>query len=118
MAVLWDSWHAVDEFLIKDNGSFSQGVAYLASATGGGILWASAMGWLALGPLGIIICLVLVFGSAIYLASKEKDKIQKWLAAMWWRAIPSDEKNIPAIMPETVEMDSFAKLMDLEGATA
>ncbi len=118
VAVLWDSWHAINEFLIKDNGSFSQGVAYLASATGGGVLWASAMGWFALGPLGIIICLVLVFGSAIYLASKEKDKIQKWLAAMWWRAIPCDETDIPAIMPETVEMDSFAKLMDLGGTTA
>ncbi|STV59056.1 Uncharacterised protein [Klebsiella michiganensis] len=77
------------------------------------------MGWLALGPLGIIICLVLVFGSAIYLASKEKDEIQKWLAATLWRKTPPEDKDMPAIMPTSkIEMDAFNKLMQQEGASA
>ncbi|MBJ4956619.1 hypothetical protein JGF37_17110 [Salmonella enterica subsp. enterica serovar Goldcoast] len=119
VAVLWDSWHAVDEFLIKNNGSFSLGVAYLASAVGGALLWISAMEWLALSPLGIIVCLALVFGSAIYLASKEKDEIQKWLAAILWRKIPSEDKDIPAIMPTSrIEIEAFNKLMQHEGGGA
>ncbi|WP_336222119.1 T6SS effector BTH_I2691 family protein [Citrobacter amalonaticus] len=119
VAVLWDAWHAIDELLIKDNGSTSLGIAYLASLVGGGLLWASAMTWLALGPFGIVICLILVFGSAIFLASKEKDKIQKWLAAMWWRQIPSDDKDTPeVVLTEKMEMDGFNKLMQPEGAAA
>lgn len=119
VAVLWDSWHAVDEFLIKNNGSFSLGVAYLASAVGGALLWISAMEWLALSPLGIIVCLALVFGSAIYLASKEKDEIQKWLAAILWRKIPFEDKDIPAIMPTSrIEIEAFNKLMQHEGGGA
>ncbi|HEB0855568.1 TPA: hypothetical protein ACNUZQ_000002 [Citrobacter braakii] len=94
------------------------GVAYFVSAIGGGILWVTAIGWLTLGPLGIIVCLALVFGAAIFLASKEKDEIQKWLAAMWWRQIPVDDKDIPEIMSETAEMDSFNKLMQQGGAAA
>lgn len=111
VAVLFDAWHAIDELLIKTDGNKILGVAYLASMIGGGILWAFAMEWIALGPVGIVVCLILVFGSAIFLASKEKDEVQKWLAAMWWRRIPVDDKEIPAMMPETVEMDSFCKLM-------
>lgn len=77
------------------------------------------MGWFALGSLGIIIFLVLVFGSAIYLASKEKDKIQKWLAATLWRKTPPDDKDIPAVMPTSkIEMDAFNKLMQQEGVVA
>lgn len=117
VAVLWDTVNGIDEIFFKEN--YSVGVAYLASAVGGGFLWVSAMGWLALGPLGIIICLVLVFGSAIYLASKEKDKIQKWLAATLWRKTPPDDKDIPAIMPTSkIEMDAFNKLMQQEGVAA
>ena len=117
VAVLWDTVNGIDEMFFKEN--YSVGVAYLASAIGGGFLWVSAMGWLALGPLGIIICLVLVFGSAIYLASKEKDEIQKWLAATLWRKTPPEDKDIPAIMPTSkIEMDAFNKLMQQEGASA
>ncbi|MFK3663164.1 T6SS effector BTH_I2691 family protein [Scandinavium sp. NPDC088450] len=115
VAVLWDVAHVFTSF---EAGEISSGIAYLASAIGGSFLWVAAMGWLTLGPLGIIICLILVFGAAIFLASKEKDEIQKWLAAMWWRHIPADDKDIPAIMPETAEMDSFNKLMQQGGATA
>ncbi|KLV64580.1 T6SS effector BTH_I2691 family protein [Citrobacter sp. MGH106] len=118
VAVLFDAWHAVDELLIKSNGSLGMGIAYLASTTGGTFLWVAAMGWLTLGPLGIIVCLALVFGAAIFFASKEKDKIQKWLASMWWRQIPVDDKDIPEIMPETAEMDSFNKLMQQGDAAA
>ena len=118
VAVLFDAWHAVDELLIKSNGSLGMGIAYLASTTGGTFLWVAAMGWLTLGPLGIIVCLALVFGAAIFFASKEKDKIQKWLASMWWRQIPVDDKDIPEIMPETAEMDSFNKLMQQRDAAA
>ena len=109
VAVLWDVVDGIDEIFFKKN--YSVGVAYLVSAVGGGFLWFSAMEWLSLTPFGIILYLVLVFGSAIYMASKEKDKIKKWLAAMWWRAIPPDDKDIPSIMPEPIEMNSFAKLM-------
>lgn len=117
VAVLWDTVNGIDEMFFKEN--YSVGVAYLASAIGGGFLWVSAMGWLALSPLGIIICLVLVFGSAIYLASKEKDEIQKWLAATLWRKTPPEDKDIPAIMPTSkIEMDAFNKLMQQEGASA
>ncbi|ELE9729721.1 hypothetical protein RM407_003400 [Enterobacter kobei] len=117
VAVLWDIVNSIDKMFFKEN--YSLGVAYLASAVGGGFLWASAMGWFALGSLGIIIFLVLVFGSAIYLASKEKDKIQKWLAATLWRKTPPDDKDIPAVMPTSkIEMDAFNKLMQQEGVVA
>ncbi|MEW9208421.1 T6SS effector BTH_I2691 family protein [Citrobacter werkmanii] len=116
IAVLWDAVHIFTSFYSRDIGS---GIAYLASTIGGGFLWASAMTWIALGPLGIIICLILVFGSAIYLASKEKDKIQKWLATMWWRKIPPDDKDTPEVVPtETIEMNGFNTLMQQEGASA
>lgn len=116
IAVLWDLAYMVSSFRAGNIGS---GIAYMASSIGGVFLWVSAMGWLALGPLGIIICLVLVFGSAIYLASKEKDEIQKWLAATLWRKTPPEDKDIPAIMPTSkIEMDAFNKLMQQEGASA
>lgn len=115
VAVLWDLIHMVVSFR---SGDTDRGIAYLASMAGGAFLWVAAMGWLTLGPLGIVVCLVLVFGAAIFLASKEKDEIQKWLAAMWWRYIPVDDKDIPEIMPETAEMDSFNKLMQQGGAAA
>ena len=108
VAVLWDLIHMITSFR---EGNTNSGIAYLASTIGGVLLWISAMGWFVLGPFGIMVGLVMVFGSAIFLASKEKDEIQKWLAAMWWRAIPPDDKDIPSIMPEPIEMNSFAKLM-------
>ncbi|EOC0417692.1 hypothetical protein ACI0Z1_002233 [Cronobacter malonaticus] len=117
VAVLSDAYNIYYEGYKKND--ISKGIAYFVSMIGGAFLWASAIAWLALGPLGITICLILVFGSVIFLASKEKDKIQKWLAAMWWRQIPPDDKDAPEVMlTEKMEMDGFNKLMHQEGVAA
>lgn len=113
VAVLWDGWHAIDDLFIKKHKNVSSGIAYLISAVSGGVLVYAAL--FSIPIVGLAIALIFAFGSAIYLASKEKDKIQKWLLSMWWRLIPSGEEDVPEIMPtEKMEMESFNQLMSQE----
>jgi hypothetical protein len=113
VAVLWDGWHALSAF---SNREIGLGMIYLTSTVSGALLWAFAMKWLMLGPVGISVCLLLIFSSAIYLISNQNDAIQKWLAAMWWRKIPPEDKNIPVKMLNSkMEMDEFYKLLQQGG---
>lgn len=95
VAVGWDIIHAGMEFY---NGNTSLGIGYTISAVSGGALTAAAtLSFVTLGPAAIAIATLFVFGSAVYIAMKGRDDIQKWLAACWWRTIPAGEDDIPDI---------------------
>jgi len=107
----WDIYHGGKEF---QKGNFGLSAAYFISAAAGGTLVVSAMfSSLALGPVGLAIAIAFVLGSAIYIAMQSRDEIQKWLAASWWRQIPDDDSDAPAIWP-TMQME-MSQLQQLVG---
>ncbi|WP_312454056.1 T6SS effector BTH_I2691 family protein [Pseudescherichia sp.] len=96
VAVGWDAYHFYDETRNKHN--YGLGAAYFISFASGGALTAAAtLSFVTLGPAGIAIATLFVFGSAIYIAMEGRDDMQKWLAACWWRTIPAGEDDIPDI---------------------
>lgn len=65
-----------------------------------------------LGPAGIAIATLFVFGSAVYIAMQSRDDIQKWLAACWWRTIPAGEDDIPDIwLNSRIEMEQLNEVL-------
>lgn len=111
VAVGWDLYHFIDE---AQKGNMGLATAYFISAAAGGVLVTSAVfSSLALGPVGLVIAIAFVLGSAIYIAMQSRDDIQKWLAASWWRQIPDGESDTPAIWP-TMQME-MSQLQQLVG---
>ncbi|OAT76255.1 hypothetical protein A9B99_12545 [Mangrovibacter phragmitis] len=105
ITVFWDFYHGVSEF---KRGNINLAIAYGISVIGGGSLVVSALfSQFALGPVGITIALGVLIGSSIYISLQNKDDIQKWLSACWWRKIPESESNVPEIWP-TMEMEMAA----------
>ena len=103
--VAWDFSHSYDE---AKKGNRGLVFAYSISGVAGGVLTASSVfPALALGPVGIAIVMSLILGSAIYLAMKDNDDVQRWLSTVWWRKIPEGESNVPEIWP-TMEMEMAA----------
>ncbi|KLQ21880.1 hypothetical protein ABR34_13800 [Citrobacter braakii] len=111
VAVGWDFYHFIDEV---QKGNMGMATAYFISAAAGGTLVAAAVfPSLVLGPIGLAIAIAFVLGSAIYIAMKNRDEIQKWLAATWWRQIPDGESEVPAVWP-TMQME-MSQLQQLVG---
>ncbi|CDL84790.1 T6SS effector BTH_I2691 family protein [Xenorhabdus szentirmaii] len=109
VGVAWDIYHAYDEFFNKEVADQKLGLAYIASAASSAGLILLALQLTALGgPLGIIACTLILFGSAIYILTQDKDKIQKWLLACQWRKIPIGEKGVPYMWAnQEQEVDAF-----------
>ncbi|MDA6077646.1 hypothetical protein O0544_18875 [Edwardsiella anguillarum] len=111
VAVTWDAYNGYEEYL---KGNTGLAIVHAISALAGGALVTSAVFTsLALGPAGLAIAIALVLGSAIYIAMRSRDDIQKWLAAIWWRQIPEGESEVPAIWP-TMQME-MSQLQQLVG---
>lgn len=110
VAVGWDFYHAYDE---RQKGNIGLAVAYTTSALAGAVLVTSAIFTsLALGPVGLAIAIGFILGSAIYIAMRSRDDIQKWLAATLWRQIPAEESETPAIWPNVqMEMSQLQQLV-------
>ncbi|MTC55882.1 MULTISPECIES: T6SS effector BTH_I2691 family protein [Providencia] len=111
----WDAYHAYDEFE-KENSTL--GWAYTLSAAGGAALFGASLSPVILaflGPIGLLIAITLVFGSAIFLNAYKKDEIQEWLSASLWRIIPENEQiqgKIPVIwMDRQMEMSELSKII-------
>ena len=104
VGVFWDSVNAFD-FLEKE--LYGMMVASLTSAAGG-LLLSGVVKALVLGPIGIAWALILVFGSAIYMAIKGADDIQKWLSQFLWRNVPEGLYSLPAIYATSeMEINAF-----------
>ncbi|CDL85490.1 T6SS effector BTH_I2691 family protein [Xenorhabdus szentirmaii] len=112
VAAVSDFCYGFNELFLKKDGDILLGGAYIISAVFGGALVTFSIGWLALGPVGIIIVTAIFFGSAIYINSNEKNDIQRWLLSCLWRNIPMEEKNTPAIWAnQKMEMDEYKRLL-------
>ena len=82
-------------------------VASLSSVAGGLIL-SGLINSLVLGSIGIALALILVFGSAIYMAIKGADDIQKGLSQCLWRNVPEGLYSLPAIYATSeMEINAF-----------
>lgn len=81
----YDLYHAFDEGY---KGHVGLSVAYSFSAAAG--IWvAAAIVWV-IPVIGTFIAVAILIGTAIYLAFKNRDNIQKWLIQCFWRNIPVD----------------------------
>lgn len=102
VAVGWDIYDSYQE---KQKGNTGLAGAHFISAVAGAALVTSAIFTsLALGPIGLMIAIAFSLGSAIYIAIRSRDEIQKWLAATWWHKIPDNEYETPEIWP-TMQME-------------
>lgn len=99
VGAVWDFYHGIDEIINRDISDRKLAAAYLVSGTTSLVLVGVAIKWqlllTLLGPVGIIVCTLAFFGSAIYILTQDKDKIQKWLLASQWRKIPEGETGVP-----------------------
>ncbi|MCC8367813.1 hypothetical protein J8V57_16305 [Xenorhabdus sp. PB61.4] len=99
VGAVWDIYHGIDEIINRDISDRKLATAYLVSGVTSLVLVGVAIKWqlllTLLGPMGIIICTLAFFGSAIYILTQDKDKIQKWLLACQWRKIPEGETGVP-----------------------
>jgi len=98
VGIVWDATNAFDYLLQGDLGMAG---ASLISAVSG-LLLAGIIPGLVLGPIGIAWSLIFVFGSAIFLAIKGDNDIQKWLKSCLWRKIPEGLYSLPEIYPSGV----------------
>lgn len=107
VTVAFDIYHMIEENVKGNTGLF---IAYATSAAAGiwfiFLIFASS-----LTPFGLVITLVaviLMLGTAIYIAIEGQDNIQKWLEQCLWQKIPNDnpEYKLPPIYP-TMEMEMY-----------
>ena len=89
VAVAFDGYHAFDE---SSKGHVGLAIAYGLSAAAG--TWLTFVLWVPTLPIiGSIIAVILLIGTAIYLAFNVRDKIQKWLVQCLWRRIPVNKNQ-------------------------
>ncbi|MDR3431144.1 MAG: hypothetical protein P4L95_04425, partial [Rouxiella aceris] len=89
VAVAFDGYHAFDE---SSKGHVGLAIAYGLSAAAG--TWLTFVVWVPTLPIiGSIIAVILLIGTAIYLAFNVRDKIQKWLVQCLWRRIPVNKNQ-------------------------
>ncbi len=107
VTVAFDFYHMVEE---GGKGNIGLSWAYGASAATGVwfifLIFASS-----LTPIGLVITLVaviLMLGTAIYIAIEGQDNIQKWLEQCLWQKIPNDNPKyqLPPIYP-TMKMEMY-----------
>ncbi|QGU89190.1 hypothetical protein [Erwinia sorbitola] len=64
-------------------------------------------------PVLIIIAVVLMLGSALYLALNIKNDIQLWLMSCLWRKIPPGDGAIPEIWPTSaIELEELSTALE------
>jgi len=89
VAVGLDIYHAFDE---KSKGHVGLAIAYGLSAAAG--LWlVAAFLSTTLPVIGTFIAVILLIGTAIYLAFNNRNNIQKWVVQCLWRRIPVDKNK-------------------------
>ncbi|MTD29077.1 T6SS effector BTH_I2691 family protein [Erwinia sorbitola] len=110
IGVVFDSYNFLDEFNKKN---YDIAAAYFVSALGGGILFFAFMLKITLVPVLIIIAVVLMLGSALYLALNIKNDIQIWLMSCLWRKIPPGDGAIPEIWPTSaIELEELSTALE------
>ena len=103
IAVGYDVYHAYGEF---NKGHIGLAIAYGLSAVAG--IWLGVAVVAAIPVIGTFIAVAILIGTAIYLAFKNRDNIQKWLVQCLWRRIPVD------INDTKVEQDEYKKIEAVE----
>ncbi len=111
VGVVFDGINAYSEFN-EGHIDIDIGIAYACSALGGGILTYAVFFSVILSPGLIIVAIILMLGSAIYLALNIKNDVQTWLMRCLWRNIPEDESSAPDIWPTSaMEIDALNKAL-------
>ncbi|WP_340608929.1 T6SS effector BTH_I2691 family protein [Xenorhabdus bharatensis] len=113
VSATWDIYHAADEYWgEKEKKDYKLVIAYGASGVSSGLLVLYAVGWLTLGgPIAIVVLTAILVASAIYIALKGQDDIEKWLLSCMWRKIPKETRSIPHMWStEAQEKEAFLDL--------
>jgi hypothetical protein len=89
VAVAFDGYHAFDE---RSKGHVGLAIAYGLSAAAGS--WLAFVLFVPTLPIiGSAIAVILLIGTAIYLAFHDRNKIQKWLVQCLWRRMPVNKNQ-------------------------
>lgn len=125
IAVGYDFYHAFDE---ANKGHTGLAFAYFLSGLAG--IWLAVAVVAAIPVIGTFIAVIVLIGTAIYLAFQNRDSIQKWLVQCLWRRIPvnsSDTKEkqekyrgleaseLPVWPTMKMEMDELKLALGVEG---
>ena len=70
-------------------------------------MWVSAAIIWAIPVMGTFIAVMILIGTAIYLALNNRDSIQKWLIRTSWRRIPVNERETKKMQEEYRRRESL-----------
>ena len=90
--VIYDISHSIDEFIA---GNWGLGSLYFTSAAAGSVIIYVLIFAPLWGPIAMIISLIILLGTAIFIALDLPNNLQKWLQQCLWGKLP--EKGLSKI---------------------